>query len=100
MVGYKGPWVAGGDATKVSQSLQCPSSTNDLMQLKSLLNSTTSFSEGQGGHIIGSCLPLSETHFVTSEEQQAVMDKIAKGSGLATQVWVLGIKVCTHVTCM
>ncbi|KAF8600363.1 hypothetical protein BDV93DRAFT_559500 [Ceratobasidium sp. AG-I] len=74
LVGYDGPWIACGDATKIQP----------------MLNVSTRYSNGGGAHIIGSPLPLplSETWFTTSEEQDAITDRIAKEQAVATQVWV------------
>lgn len=63
-----------------------------------MLSVSTSFSNGGGGHIIGSTLPLSETWFTTSDEQAAVIDSIANSKSLANQVWVLGMTVSSAYT--
>jgi hypothetical protein len=80
LIGYKGPWVAAGDGTKVRPLLNC---TNAFVD-----------SGEHGAHIIGSCLDLSETFFSTAEEQDAVVKKIASTKQcVAKQAWALGLKV-------
>ncbi|KAF8597965.1 hypothetical protein BDV93DRAFT_561745 [Ceratobasidium sp. AG-I] len=76
LVGYEGPWVACGDGTKITP----------------MLNVSTAFAR-EGAHLVGSTLPLEETHFVNAEQQTAVTKKIEQSSALANQVWVQGMMI-------
>lgn len=57
-----------------------------------MLNVSTAFAE-EGTHLVGSTLPLEETHFVSTEQQTAVIKKIEQSEALADQVWVQGMMV-------
>ncbi|KAK6971680.1 hypothetical protein R3P38DRAFT_2670220 [Favolaschia claudopus] len=77
IVGYDGPWIAAGDGTK----------------LRPLLTVSSEFSEKDSAHVVGSTLPLSETLFKTSEEQSRIISRVDKEKQIATQVWVIAIKI-------
>ncbi|KAJ6525332.1 hypothetical protein B0H19DRAFT_1276129 [Mycena capillaripes] len=74
---YDGPWICAGDGTK----------------LLPLLTVSCEFSGKDSGHVVGSTFPLSEVLFKTSQEKTKIISDIDDAKGIATQVWVLAIKI-------
>ncbi|KAJ7722157.1 hypothetical protein B0H14DRAFT_3520395 [Mycena olivaceomarginata] len=77
LVNYDGPWICGGDATK----------------LRPLLTTSTEFSEKNSAHVVGSTLPLHNVLFTSSEEQSRIILEIEANKAIATQVHVVGMKI-------
>ncbi|CAK5262410.1 unnamed protein product [Mycena citricolor] len=77
LIGYTGPWIAAGDGTK----------------LRPVLSVSAEFSDKGSAHVVGSTLPLKDVQFSSSEEQSQVTDAIEKAEAIATQVWVLALKI-------
>ncbi|KAJ7202071.1 hypothetical protein GGX14DRAFT_311719, partial [Mycena pura] len=74
---YTGPWICAGDGTK----------------LRPLLTTSTEYSEKGSAHVVGSTLPLGDVLFKSSEEQTKIITAIDGAKAIATQVWVLAIKI-------
>ncbi|KAJ7446055.1 hypothetical protein FB451DRAFT_1567900 [Mycena latifolia] len=74
---YDGPWICAGDGTK----------------LRPLLSTSTEYSGEKSAHVVGSTLPLSEVLFKSSEEQSRIISEIDATKSIATQVWMLAIKI-------
>ncbi|KAJ7601259.1 hypothetical protein DFH06DRAFT_925048, partial [Mycena polygramma] len=74
---YQGPWICAGDGTK----------------LRALLTMSTEYSESGSAHVVGSTLSLCDTLFKSSEEQSKIISTIDAAKAIATQVWVLAIKI-------
>ncbi|KAJ7673253.1 hypothetical protein DFH06DRAFT_1292967 [Mycena polygramma] len=74
---YQGPWICAGDGTK----------------LRALLTMSTECSESGSAHVVGSTLSLCDTLFKSSEEQSKIISTIDAAKAIATQVWVLAIKI-------
>jgi hypothetical protein len=51
------------------------------------------FSNNFGGHIIGSNLPANECHIDDGNDIEAVIERIKKRNGIATQVRAVLVKV-------
>ncbi|KAJ7857872.1 hypothetical protein B0H13DRAFT_1576838, partial [Mycena leptocephala] len=74
---YSGPWICAGDGTK----------------LRPLLTVSTEYSEKGSAHVVGSTFPLRGVLFKSSEEQSRIISGIDAAKAIATQVWVLVIKI-------
>ncbi|KAJ7875765.1 hypothetical protein B0H14DRAFT_2568615 [Mycena olivaceomarginata] len=77
LMNYDGPWICGGDATK----------------LRPLLTTSTEFSEKSSAHVVGSTLPIRNVLFTSSEEQSRIILEIEAKKAIATQVHVIGMKI-------
>ncbi|KAJ7835727.1 hypothetical protein B0H14DRAFT_2590073 [Mycena olivaceomarginata] len=77
LMNYDGPWICGGDATK----------------LRPLLTTSTEFSEKNSAHVVGSTLPIRNVLFTSSEEQSRIILEIEAKKAIATQVHVIGMKI-------
>lgn len=62
-------------------------------QVRPILSTSTEYSEPKSAHVVGSTFPLSEVLFKSSEEHSRIISEIDAEKGIATQVWVLAIKV-------
>jgi hypothetical protein len=94
LMNYDGPWIAAGDGTKVAQSIHIISVSNLRPKLRPLLTMSTEFSGKDSAHVVGSTLPLCDVRFTNSQEQSKIISDIDTAKAIATQVWVLAIKVC------
>ncbi|KAJ7635513.1 hypothetical protein DFH06DRAFT_1303041 [Mycena polygramma] len=77
LMNYEGPWIAAGDGTK----------------LRPLLAVSSEYSEPGSAHVLGSTFPLSQVLFKSSEEQSKIISDVDAAKAIATQVWVLAIKI-------
>ncbi|KAJ7252831.1 hypothetical protein C8J57DRAFT_955015, partial [Mycena rebaudengoi] len=73
LMNYDGPWIVAGDGTKVRMIIL--------------------FSDKDSAHVVGSTFPLRNVLFKSSEEQSKITSDIDAAKAIATQVWVLAIKI-------
>ncbi|KAJ6462923.1 hypothetical protein C8R45DRAFT_1177792, partial [Mycena sanguinolenta] len=74
LINYDGPWICAGDGTKVS-------------------NQNYFFSRKGSAHVVGSIFPLADVLFESCEEQSQIIANVDAAKAIATQVWVLAIKI-------